>query len=121
MAKLCQDKTMRKLLIVGSGGREHAIAWAIRNTGSEAVELYCVPGNAGIAEVAQVVDIRVDQHEELAGFADAQQIDLTFVGPEAPLAAGIVDFFESRGLPIVGPTRAAARLEGSKIFAKEFM
>jgi phosphoribosylamine--glycine ligase len=121
MAKLCQDKTMRKLLIVGSGGREHAIAWAIRNTGSEAVELYCAPGNAGIAELAQVVDLRVDQHEELAAFADAQQIDLTFVGPEAPLAAGIVDFFESRGLPIVGPTRAAARLEGSKIFAKEFM
>jgi phosphoribosylamine---glycine ligase len=121
MAKLCQDKTMRKLLIVGSGGREHAIAWAIRKTALERVELFCAPGNAGIAQVAQIVDIRVDQHEELAAFAESQRIDLTFVGPEAPLAAGIVDLFESRGLRIVGPTRAAARLEGSKIFAKEFM
>ena len=121
MAKLCQDKTMRKLLIVGSGGREHAIAWAIRKTASEPVELFCAPGNAGIAQVAQLVNIRVDQHEELAAFVEAEKINLTFVGPEAPLAAGIVDYFESRRLPIVGPTRAAARLEGSKIFAKEFM
>ena len=112
---------MRKLLIVGSGGREHAIAWAIRKTASEPVELFCAPGNAGIAQVAQLVGFRVDQHEELAAFAEAEEIDLTFVGPEAPLADGIVDFFESRKLPILGPTRAAARLEGSKIFAKEFM
>src|SRR5919106_1750945 len=101
MAKLCQDKTMRKLLIVGSGGREHAIAWALRNTASEPVELFCAPANAGIAQVAHLVNIRVDQHEELAAFAEAERIDLTFVGPEAPLAAGIVDLFESRGLPIV--------------------
>ena len=121
MAKLCQDKTMRKLLIIGSGGREHAIAWAIRNTASEPVQIICAPGNAGIAQVAQLVDIRVDQHDELAAFAESEKIDLTFVGPEAPLAAGIVDFFEARGLRIVGPTSAAARLEGSKIFAKEFM
>ena len=121
MAKLCQDKTMRKLLIVGSGGREHAIAWAIRNTSSEPVELFCAPGNAGIAQVAQLVKLRIDDHAELAAFAESEKIDLTFVGPEAPLTAGIVDFFKSRELPIVGPTRAAARLEGSKIFAKEFM
>jgi phosphoribosylamine---glycine ligase len=121
MAKLCQDKTMRKLLIVGSGGREHAITWALRNTASEPVGLFCAPGNAGIAQLAQLVNIQVDQQKELAAFAEAEQIDLTFVGPEAPLAAGIVDLFESRGLRIVGPTRAAARLEGSKIFAKEFM
>jgi phosphoribosylamine--glycine ligase len=121
MAKLCQDKTMRKLLIVGSGGREHAITWALRNTASEPVQLFCAPGNAGIAQVAQLVNIQVDQQKELAAFAEAEQIDLTFVGPEAPLAAGIVDLFESRRLRIVGPTRAAARLEGSKIFAKEFM
>jgi len=112
---------MRKLLIVGGGGREHAIAWAIRKTASEPVELFCAPGNAGIAQIAQLVDVRVDQQEELAAFAETKQIDLTFVGPEAPLAAGIVDLFEARGLPIVGPTRAAARLEASKIFAKEFM
>jgi phosphoribosylamine--glycine ligase len=121
MAKMCQDKTMRKLLIVGSGGREHAICWAIRRTAAEPVELFCAPGNAGIGQIAQLVNIPVDQQEALADFAESERIDLTFVGPEAPLAAGIVDLFESRGLPIVGPTRAAARLEGSKIFAKEFM
>ncbi|HJT65159.1 MAG TPA: phosphoribosylamine--glycine ligase [Pyrinomonadaceae bacterium] len=112
---------MRKTLVIGSGGREHAIVWALRHTAAEAVEVFCAPGNAGIAEDAQLVNIAADRHEQLADFAKAERIDLTFVGPEAPLAAGIVDLFEARGLPIVGPTRAAARLEGSKIFAKEFM
>jgi phosphoribosylamine--glycine ligase len=121
MAKMCQDKTMRKVLIVGSGGREHAIGWAIRKTSVEEVQVYCAPGNAGIAQVAELVDLSVDPQEQLAAFAGAKKIDLTFVGPEAPLAAGIVDLFEAKGLPIVGPTSAAARLEASKIFAKEFM
>jgi phosphoribosylamine---glycine ligase len=121
MAKLCQDKTMRKILVLGSGGREHAILWALRNTSSEDVELFCAPGNAGIAQVAQIVNVSLDQHDELVAFAAAEGIDLTFVGPEAPLAAGIVDVFETNGLSIVGPSRAAARLEASKIFAKEFM
>lgn len=112
---------MRKLLVVGSGGREHAILWALRKTSAADLELFCAPGNAGIAEVAQVVNISVDQHDQLAAFAESEGIDLTFVGPEAPLAAGVVDLFETKGLPIVGPTQAAARLEGSKIFAKEFM
>lgn len=112
---------MRKLLVVGSGGREHAILWALRKTSAADLELFCAPGNAGIAEVAQVMNISVDQHDQLAAFAESEGIDLTFVGPEAPLAAGIVDLFETKGLPIVGPTQAAARLEGSKIFAKEFM
>lgn len=112
---------MRKLLVIGSGGREHAILWALRQTAAADLELFCAPGNAGIAQVAQLVNVSVDQHEQLAAFAKFQGIDLTFVGPEAPLAAGIVDLFEAKGLPIVGPTRAAARLEGSKIFAKEFM
>jgi phosphoribosylamine---glycine ligase len=112
---------MRKTLVIGSGGREHAVAWALRHTATEPVEVFCAPGNAGIAADAQLVNIPVDQHEQLAAFAQSEGIDLTFVGPEAPLAAGIVDLFEARGLPIVGPTRAAARLEGSKIFAKEFM
>ena len=112
---------MRKTLVIGSGGREHAIAWALRETAAEEVEVLCAPGNAGIARDAQLVNIAVDQHEQLAAFAEAERIDLTFVGPEAPLATGIVDLFEAKGLPIVGPTRAAARLEGSKIFAKEFM
>jgi phosphoribosylamine--glycine ligase len=121
MAKMCQDKTMRNVLIIGSGGREHAVAWALRETAQDEVQVFCAPGNAGIAQVAQLVNISVDQHDELAAFAESNEIDLTFVGPEAPLAAGIVDLFTAKGLPIVGPDRAAARLEASKIFAKEFM
>jgi phosphoribosylamine--glycine ligase len=121
MAKLCQDKTMRKIFVVGSGGREHAIVWALKNTSSEDLEVFCAPGNAGIADGATLVNVGVDKHADLAAFAESEGIDLTFVGPEAPLAAGIVDFFESKDLPIVGPSSAAARLEGSKIFAKEFM
>ena len=112
---------MRKTLVIGSGGREHAIVWALRQTAVEEVEVFCAPGNAGIAQDAQLVSIAVDQHEQLAAFAESEGIELTFVGPEAPLASGIVDLFTARGLPIVGPTSAAARLEGSKIFAKEFM
>jgi phosphoribosylamine--glycine ligase len=121
MAKMCQDKTMRKVLIIGSGGREHAIAWAFRETAGHEVQVFCAPGNAGIEQIAQLEDISVDKHAELAAFAASNGIDLTFVGPEAPLAAGIVDLFTAKGLPIVGPDSAAARLEASKIFAKEFM
>lgn len=112
---------MRKIFVLGSGGREHAITWALRNTSPGDLDVFCAPGNAGIAEVAKLVNIGVDKHAELAAFAESEGIDLTFVGPEAPLAAGIVDFFEAKGLSIVGPGSAAARLEGSKIFAKEFM
>jgi phosphoribosylamine--glycine ligase len=112
---------MRRVLIIGSGGREHAIVWALHKTGGEKVQVFCAPGNAGIAQIAELVNIPVDQQDGLAAFAESNQIDLTFVGPEAPLAAGIVDLFSAKGLPIVGPDSAAARLEGSKIFAKEFM
>jgi phosphoribosylamine---glycine ligase len=111
-------KIMSKVLIIGSGGREHAIVWAIQNTSITPVEIFCAPGNAGIAQIAQTANISVDDHEGLASFAEANKIDLTFVGPEAPLAAGIVDLFTERRFPIVGPDAAAARLEGSKIFAK---
>jgi phosphoribosylamine--glycine ligase len=114
-------KNMRKILIVGSGGREHAIVWALRKTSQEAVQLFCVPGNAGIAELAETPSVSVNDHAALAEFVESQQIDLTFVGPEAPLVAGVVDLFTQRGLKIVGPNASAARLEGSKIFAKEFM
>jgi phosphoribosylamine---glycine ligase len=114
-------KNMSKILIIGSGGREHAIAWAMRNTSSAPVQIFCAPGNAGIAQVAQTIEISADDRAALASFAESEHIDLTFVGPEAPLAAGIVDFFRQRGLRVVGPTAAAARLEGSKIFAKDFM
>ena len=110
-----------KILIIGSGGREHAITWALRNTSVSDVQLYCAPGNAGIAQDARLVAVSSDASAELIAFVQAENIDLTFVGPEAPLAAGIVDAFESKGLPIVGPTAAAARLEGSKVFAKDFM
>ncbi|HSE33480.1 MAG TPA: phosphoribosylamine--glycine ligase [Pyrinomonadaceae bacterium] len=110
-----------KILIIGSGGREHAITWAVRNTSANEVEVYCAPGNAGIAHDATLVQIAAEATRELISFAQSERIDLTFVGPEAPLAAGIVDAFESEGVPIVGPTAAAARLEGSKVFAKDFM
>jgi phosphoribosylamine--glycine ligase len=110
-----------KILIIGSGGREHAIIWALRNTSAEELQLYCAQGNAGIANDAQLVHIPAEDHSQLSSFARTERIDLTFVGPEAPLAAGLVDAFESAGIPIVGPTAAAARLEGSKVFAKDFM
>ena len=112
---------MRKVLIVGSGGREHAIVWALRKTSQEAVQLFCVPGNAGIADLADTPSVPGNDHAALAEFVESQQIDLTFVGPEAPLVSGIVDQFTRRGLRIIGPSAAAARLEGSKIFAKDFM
>jgi phosphoribosylamine---glycine ligase len=112
---------MRRILIIGGGGREHAIVWAIRNTATAPVEVFCTPGNAGIAQIARVAEVSVNNHLSLAEFVTKEAIDLTFVGPEAPLVAGIVDLFTEKGLRIVGPTAAAARLEGSKIFAKDFM
>ncbi|MBR7104195.1 MAG: phosphoribosylamine--glycine ligase [Lentisphaeria bacterium] len=108
------------VLVIGSGGREHALAWALK--ASPAVEkLYCAPGNAGIAQVAECVPIAVSELEKLADFAQAQKIDLTVVGPEAPLCAGVVDVFRARNLTVFGPDKQAAMLEGSKDFAKEFM
>ena len=112
---------MRKVLIIGSGGREHAIVRAIRDTSAVPVEIFCAPGNAGIAQIARVVNLSVDDQSALADLVQKEKIDLTFVGPEAPLAAGIVDLFLARGLHIVGPNAAASRLEGSKVFAKQFM
>jgi phosphoribosylamine--glycine ligase len=109
-----------KVLVVGSGGREHALAWAIAR--SSAVEaLYVAPGNAGTDGIAHNLDIAATDIAALAGFAREQRIDLTVVGPEAPLNAGIVDRFRADGLVCYGPTAAGARLEGSKAFAKEFM
>jgi phosphoribosylamine--glycine ligase len=112
---------MKRILVIGSGGREHAIVWALQNTSPVPVQLFCAPGNAGIGQLGQLVKISVDDHAGLAQFAETNNIDLTFVGPEAPLTAGLVDTFAAKGLPIVGPTAAVARLEGSKIFAKDFM
>ena len=112
---------MIRILIIGSGGREHAIVWSLHKTSSRPIEIFCAPGNAGIAQTAQVLNVPVNDHATLANFVEAEKIDLTFVGPEAPLAAGIVDFFVEKGLRVIGPSAAAARLEGSKVFAKDFM
>ena len=109
-----------KILIVGGGGREHALAWKLRRDDRES-ELFAAPGNSGIAAVARRVPIGVGKLEELAAFAEIERIDLTVVGPEGPLEAGIVNLFQSRGLPIFGPSREAARIETSKRFAKELM
>ena len=109
-----------KILVVGSGGREHALCHAFNK--SEKVEkIYCANGNAGIGEIAELVDIKPDEIEKLADFAVENAIDLTFVGGETSLALGITDEFERRGLKIVGVTQRAAQLESSKSFAKDFM
>lgn len=109
-----------RVLVVGQGGREHAICWKLRQSPSVS-ELYAAPGNGGIAEVADCLPIGVADIIELADFAEKLRIDLTIVGPELPLTLGIVDEFSKRGLAIFGPTRLAAELEGSKVFAKDFM
>ncbi len=106
-----------KVLVVGSGGREHALAWAL-NRDPEVRELYAAPGNPGIAEVATCVPINPTDIEQLASFATTRSIDMTVVGPEAPLALGIVDSFQKKGLRIFGPDRKAAQIETSKSFAK---
>lgn len=110
-----------KLLVIGSGGREHAILWALKRTSGVSHELYCAPGNGGIAELAECVPVSAGDQASLSEFARTRAIDLTIVGPEGPLADGIVDAFERAGLEIMGPTQAASRLESSKAFAKDFM
>ncbi len=109
-----------KVLVVGGGGREHALCWKLRQS-HDLKELYCAPGNPGIGEIADLVPMAAEEIHRLAEFASGLKIDLTVVGPELPLALGVVDEFQSRGLAIFGPTRAAAELEGSKAFAKQFM
>jgi phosphoribosylamine--glycine ligase len=109
-----------KVLVVGSGGREHALAWKIKQS-PHCEQLYCAPGNGGIAQIAEIVPIEDTNIQALADFAEEKKIDLTVVGPELPLAMGIVDEFEQRGLRIYGPNKKAAEIEKSKIFAKEFM
>ncbi|MBI2619655.1 MAG: phosphoribosylamine--glycine ligase [Ignavibacteriales bacterium] len=108
------------VMVIGSGGREHALAWKLRQS-SSVKRLYCAPGNAGMAAVAQLVPASVGDFKGLRKFALEHGIDLTVVGPEQPLVDGIVDFFSEEGLAVFGPTKSAARLEGSKGFAKEFM
>ncbi|HET9532125.1 MAG TPA: phosphoribosylamine--glycine ligase [Blastocatellia bacterium] len=109
-----------KILVIGSGGREHAICWKIAQSG-RATDLYCAPGNAGITEIANCFPADVGDAGSLANLAESIGAELTVIGPEAPLVAGVADVFETRGLRLVGPSQAAAKLEGSKIFAKQFM
>jgi phosphoribosylamine--glycine ligase len=108
------------VLIVGSGGREHALAWKLRQS-PKVDKVFCAPGNAGIGEIAELVPIKADDLDGLLKFARTSRIDLTVVGPEVPLTLGIVDLFEKDGMRIFGPTKLAAEIEGSKVFAKEFM
>jgi len=109
-----------KILVIGSGGREHALAWKIAQS-PKCDEIFCAPGNPGTAKLGKNVAISAEDIPALLDFASREKIDLTVVGPEGPLTAGIVDAFEAKGLKIFGPHKNAAILEGSKIFAKEFM
>ena len=109
-----------KVLIIGSGGREHTIAWKLAQS-KRVTKLYCAPGNAGIGEYAECVPIGAMELEKLADFAKKEMIDLTVVGMDDPLVAGIVDVFEAKGLRVFGPRKNAAILEGSKAFSKDLM
>ena len=109
-----------KVLVVGGGGREHALAWKFAREASVS-EVICAPGNPGIGASARLVDAPASDLAALIALAEREVIDLTVVGPELPLDRGIADLFASRGLKIFGPSRAAAQLECSKVFAKAFM
>lgn len=109
-----------KVLVVGGGGREHAICWKLSNE-ADVEKIYCAPGNAGISNVAECVSIGDSDIEALLQFAKENEIDLTIVGPEVPLVAGIVDEFEKENLKVFGPNKKCAQLEGSKAFSKDFM
>jgi len=109
-----------KVLIIGSGGREHAIAWKVAKS-PKVDKIYCAPGNAGIAEVAECVNIGAMEFDKLAAFAKEKEIDLTVVGMDDPLVGGVVDVFEKEGLRVFGPRKNAAILEGSKAFSKDLM
>ncbi|WZL73933.1 phosphoribosylamine--glycine ligase [Clostridiaceae bacterium 35-E11] len=109
-----------KVLVIGSGGREHAMIWKLKQS-SKVNKIYCAPGNAGIAQMAEIVNIKVEDIELLCAFAKNNAIDLTIVGPEVPLVLGIVDRFKEEGLKVFGPNKKAAQLEGSKAFSKDFM
>lgn len=109
-----------KVLVIGGGGREHAIVWKLAQS-TRVDKIYCCPGNAGISDVAECVDLNINDYDRLVDFVKYEWIDLTIVGPEDPLSKGIVDVFEKNDLKIVGPNRKAAQLESSKVFAKEFM
>src|SRR5207344_2570416 len=109
-----------KVLVIGGGGREHALVWKISQS-ARVTKIFCAPGSAAIGELAECVAINPEQIDQLADFVEKEKFDLTVVGPELPLTLGIADLFETRGLRIFGPNKAAAQLEGSKAFAKEIL
>ena len=109
-----------KILVIGGGGREHALVWKL-NQSAHVEKIFCAPGNPGISEMAECVPIAVNQVDQLAEYAESRKIDLTVVGPEEPLVLGVVDEFKKRGLKIYGPDRQSAKLEGSKAYAKSVM
>jgi phosphoribosylamine--glycine ligase len=109
-----------KVLVVGSGGREHALVWKIAQS-PRVRKIYCAPGNAGIAQMAECLSISAEDVKGLTAWAEKEKIDLTVVGPEAPLTLGMVDIFRARGLRVFGPSQKAAEIEGSKAFTKELM
>ncbi|MCS7301072.1 MAG: phosphoribosylamine--glycine ligase, partial [Fimbriimonadales bacterium] len=109
-----------RILLVGSGGREHALAWKLRQS-AHCRALYAAPGNAGIAQLAECIPIAPKAIPELVAFAKQNAIDLVVVGPESPLIAGLADALQEAGVPCFGPSRAAAQLEGSKAFAKQIL
>lgn len=109
-----------KVLVIGGGGREHAIVWSLKRS-PQVTEIVCAPGNGGIAEMARCIPVNVNDLASMANLAAIEKADLTVIGPEVPLALGLVDELESRDLRVFGPTKAAARLESSKAFAKSFM
>jgi phosphoribosylamine--glycine ligase len=108
------------VLILGSGGREHAFLWKIAQS-SQVKNIYCIPGNGGISDVAETYNISLNEFERIKDFIESKDVDMTIVGPEQPLVQGIVDYLESHRLAVFGPRRAGAQLEGSKVFAKNFM
>src|SRR5580765_3605968 len=114
------SSSLMKILIIGSGGREHAFAWKLRQS-PQTERIFCAPGNAGTAEIAENAAIAANDFDALVRFAKENRIDLTVVGPDDPLAAGIVDLFAAEKFRAFGPTKSAARIESSKIFAKELM
>ena len=109
-----------KVLVIGSGGREHALVWKLYQS-SRVSQIYCAPGNAGISELSELVPLQPEDIHGLRGFVEQEHIDLTIVGPELSLSLGVVDEFEARGLRVFGPNKQAAQLEASKVFAKELM
>ena len=109
-----------RVMVIGGGGREHALAFTLAKS-PRVDDILCVPGNAGTAAIGVNIDVKVDDHRGLAALARERDVDLTVVGPEGPLCAGIVDCFEAEGLRIFGPTKAAARIEGNKAYVFVFL